>query len=77
MGTWAALTAQGIRNLSKRGNGSPILQSIATEDALTATWTRTSLTENEVIISPLGFLHTRSSQLIFEVHWNWGEKGEK
>lgn len=50
-GTWAALTAWGIRNRSKHGNVSPILQSIATEAALTVTWTRTLLTENEVVTS--------------------------
>lgn len=69
-GTWAALTALGIRNRSKPGNGYPILQSTATEAALTVTWTKTSLTKNQVVTSPLGFLHTCSSRATFAVDWN-------
>lgn len=71
VGTWAALTAQGIKNRIKPGNGSLTPQSTATEAALIATWTRTSLTENEVVLSPLGFLHTCSRQSTIEVDRNW------
>lgn len=48
---------------------------MATEAALTATWTRTSLTKNEVVTPPLGFLHICSGQSTTGVDQNW-EEGE-